>query len=92
MGAVRGPCRIPGPGRDVSSAGGATMPSIQALRGALLAAAVCGLLTGCAGLPQGPTYTDAELRAICERQGGWWRGELIAGFCEYQTASVFQSP
>jgi hypothetical protein len=72
--------------------GGASMPTIQALRGALLAAAVCGLLTGCAGLPQGPTYTDAELRAICERQGGWWRGELIAGFCEYQTASVSQSP
>ena len=68
------------------------MATIQALRGALLAAAICGLLAGCAGLPQGPTYTDAELRAICERQGGWWRGELIAGFCEYQTASVSQSP
>lgn len=59
---------------------------------ALLAASVGGLLGGCAGLPQGPTYTDAELRAICERQGGWWRGELIAGFCEYQTASISQAP
>jgi hypothetical protein len=59
---------------------------------ALLVAAVCGLLAGCAGLPQGPTYTDAELQAICERQGGWWRGKLIAGYCEYQTASLSQAP
>lgn len=59
---------------------------------ALLAAAACGLLAGCAGLPQGPTYTDAELKAICERRGGWWRGELIAGYCEYQTASISQAP
>ncbi|MGH7332743.1 MAG: hypothetical protein ACREKS_08360 [Candidatus Rokuibacteriota bacterium] len=62
------------------------------LGGALLAAGVCGLLAGCAGLPQGPTYTDAELRAICERRGGWWRGEVIAGYCEYQTASITQAP
>jgi hypothetical protein len=55
---------------------------------ALLAAA----LGGCAGLPTGPTYTDQELRAICERQGGWWRGALIPGYCEYQTASMSQSP
>lgn len=53
---------------------------------------MCGLLAGCAGLPQGPTYTDAELQAICERQGGWWRGKLIAGYCEYQTASLSQAP
>jgi hypothetical protein len=62
------------------------------LVGALLAAGVGGLFGGCAGLPQGPTYTDAELKAICERQGGWWRGELIAGYCEYQTASISQAP
>ena len=41
-----------------------------------------------ARMPQGPTYTDAELKAICERRGGWWRGELIAGFCEFQSASL----
>ena len=57
------------------------------LAGLVLIAGVGGLLAGCAGLPQGPTYTDAELRAICERQGGWWRGELIAGFCEYETSA-----
>ena len=58
----------------------------------LLAGCVGGLLAGCAGLPQGPTYTDAELKAICERRGGWWRGELIAGYCEFQTASATQAP
>lgn len=61
-------------------------------RGALLAVGLLAVLGGCAGLPQGPTYTDAELKAICERQGGWWRGELISGYCEYQTASISQAP
>ena len=59
--------------------------------GALLGAAALGLLFGCAGMPQGPTYTDEELRAQCERRGGWWRGNLIPGFCEYQSAGL-QSP
>jgi hypothetical protein len=59
--------------------------------GVLLAAAAGGLVTGCASMPQGPTYTEAELKAICERRGGWWRGNLIPCYCEYQTASN-QSP
>ena len=59
--------------------------------GALLAAAAGGAVTGCASMPQGPTYTEAELKAICERRGGWWRGILIPGYCEYQTA-FSQSP
>ena len=66
--------------------------SRRLLAGLLLAIAAGGLLGGCAGWPQGPTYTDAELRAICERRGGWWRGDLIAGYCEYQTASATQAP
>jgi hypothetical protein len=53
---------------------------------ASLGAAVCGLFTACSTMPSGPTYTDAELQATCERQGGWWRGSLIAGYCEYQAA------
>ena len=59
--------------------------------GGLLAAAAGGALGGCASMPQGPTYTEAELKAICERRGGWWRGNLIPGYCEYQTA-FSQSP
>ena len=67
-----------------------TRGSRRLLAGVLLAGGIGGLLGGCAGLPQGPTYTQDELRAICERRGGWWRGDLIPGFCEYQTA--FQAP
>jgi len=63
------------------------MTTRKILLGALLVAATCGLFSACSTMPQGPTYTDAELKASCERRGGWWRGELIAGFCEFQTAS-----
>jgi len=63
------------------------MTTRNILLGALLAAGVGGLFTACSSMPQGPTYTDDELRAICERNGGWWRGELIAGYCEFQLPS-----
>ncbi len=56
------------------------------LLGILLAAASAGLFAGCASMPQGPTYTDEELKAICERRGGWWRGNLMPGYCEFQLA------
>jgi hypothetical protein len=62
------------------------------LLAALLAAAAGGLLTACASMPQGPTYTEDELRIACERRGGWWRGSLIPGYCEFQSASLTQSP
>jgi hypothetical protein len=61
------------------------------LLAALLAVAVGGLLSACGTMPPGPTYTDDELRAMCERRGGWWRGNLIPGYCEYQTAAT-QAP
>lgn len=54
------------------------------LLAALLGAAACGLFSACSSMPVGPTYTDDELRAICERQGGWWRGNLVQGYCEFQ--------
>jgi len=59
---------------------------------ALLGAAAGGLFAACSSLPQGPTYTEEELRAACERHGGWWRGSLIPGYCEYQSASLTQAP
>jgi hypothetical protein len=51
----------------------------------------CGLaviamaLTGCATAPIPPTYTQDELKAICERHNGWWHphpNDLIEGYCE----------
>ncbi len=57
------------------------------LRRLVLVAACLGLGAGCAGVPIPPTYSDEELRVICERTSGWWRGDLIAGYCEYQAPS-----
>jgi len=51
----------------------------------ILIAAALG--SGCAELAtaHAPTYTQAELAAICQRNGGWWHGDdLIGGFCEYE--------
>ena len=62
------------------------------LTGVLLGAAVCSMVSGCSGLPIPPPYTQGELRAICERRGGWWHDDnLLGGFCEHQSASL-QAP
>lgn len=61
---------------------------------ASLAAGLCALiLGGCSSVPIPPTYTQQELKVICERRGGWWRDDdLMGGFCEYQTAQLMQAP
>ena len=44
------------------------------------------IVAGCTGVPIPPTYTQDELRVICERYGGWWRPDgLVGGHCEYQS-------
>jgi hypothetical protein len=58
----------------------------------MLGAAASLLLASCSGAIYPPTYSQAELKAICERRGGWWRGDLIPGYCEYQAASLIQAP
>ena len=60
--------------------------------GFVLGVAACLFLASCSGVVYPPTYTQAELKAICERRGGWWRGDLIPGYCEYQAASLIQAP
>jgi hypothetical protein len=55
---------------------------------AVLGAAAAGLLAACGSVPHGPPYTDAELQARCEREGGWWRGYLLPGYCESQSATM----
>lgn len=42
------------------------------------------ILVGCGGVPLAPLYTPEELRATCQRQGGWWRPNILDGYCEYQ--------
>jgi hypothetical protein len=63
------------------------------LMGAAIVAVAWGLLGGCSTVPIPPTYTQAELKAICERRGGWWHDDnLMGGLCEYQAASLMQAP
>jgi hypothetical protein len=41
------------------------------------------ILAGCSSVPIPPTYTQDELKAICERHGGWWHPDGQAGgYCE----------
>lgn len=65
------------------------MTTVKALLiGTWLGLGAGGLLAACGSAPHGPTYTDAELRAACEREGGWWRGGLIPGYCEPPGATM----
>jgi hypothetical protein len=44
-----------------------------------------GLLpAGCMTTPIPPTYTPEELQARCVRTGGWWRPNILDGYCEYE--------
>lgn len=57
-------------------------------RTACLSAGVAACVVGCATTtPIPPTYTQDELKAICDRHGGWWHpDELMGGYCEYNRA------
>jgi hypothetical protein len=74
----------------IGTRSGATTRRVVAV--ALLGMGVGGAFSACTTVPIPPPYTDEELRAQCERRGGWWRGSLIPGYCEYQSASLSQSP
>jgi len=51
--------------------------------GVVLGLALVGaILGGCATAPIPPAYTKEELKAMCERQGGWWRPNILDGYCE----------
>jgi hypothetical protein len=62
------------------------------LANAILGLAICAAFTACNTMAPPPLYTQEELKAICERRGGWWRGNLISGYCEYELASRIQAP
>jgi hypothetical protein len=43
------------------------------------------LLAGCSSVPIPPTYTQDELKAMCQQRGGWWRpGDSTGGFCAFR--------
>ncbi|HET8529809.1 MAG TPA: hypothetical protein VFO08_01565 [Methylomirabilota bacterium] len=58
----------------------------------LLGLTVCVSLTACTTMSNAPPYSQAELRASCERRGGWWRGSLIPYYCEFQGAALMEAP
>jgi hypothetical protein len=57
-------------------------PTVRRIRVAAVMI-VLSILAGCSSVPIPPTYTEDELKTICERQGGWWRPDgLVGGYCE----------
>jgi acyl-CoA synthetase (AMP-forming)/AMP-acid ligase II len=55
----------------------------------IVIAMAAAMLAGCSSTPIPPTYTQDELKAICERHGGWWHpDELVGGYCEYESDSL----
>jgi hypothetical protein len=57
-------------------------------RAALVVVALT-LLAGCSSVPIPPTYTQDELKAICERNGGHWQpDELTGGFCRMNSGKA----
>lgn len=56
-------------------------------RPALFSAGLTACMIACATTtPLPPTYTQTELKAMCERRGGWWHpNDLVGGYCEYDS-------
>ena len=60
-----------------------TIRTFAWVRAAFLGAGAAACLVGCiTAAPIPPTYTQDELKAICERNGGrWYPDDLVGGFC-----------
>ena len=75
-----GRCRLVYP----SAPGVRTIRTLASARASFLSAGAVVCLAGCiTGAPIPPTYTQDELKMICERnRGSWYRDDLMGGFCE----------
>jgi hypothetical protein len=60
---------------------GRSVPSRVIARGLALGGL---LLAGCTTTPIPLAETAEVLQARCARTGGWWRANMLEGFCEYQ--------
>jgi hypothetical protein len=67
-----------------SASGGRIIQTLAWARAAILSASAAACVVGCmTTAPIPPTYTQDELKAICERNGfRWYRDDLVGGFCE----------
>jgi hypothetical protein len=56
------------------------------MRAVCVGLGVAAGLIGCAGAANTPPYTQAELRAQCQRQTGYWKADDLRGdgFCEFR--------
>jgi hypothetical protein len=61
-------------------------PGFLLRSGVIARALVLGvlLLAGCTRTPIPPADTAEVLQARCVRTGGWWRPNMLEGFCEYE--------
>jgi hypothetical protein len=61
------------------------MPTMAWSRAVLLGLSVT-ILAGCNSVSIPPTYTQDELKAICERRNhDWWHpDDLIGGYCDFR--------
>jgi hypothetical protein len=46
---------------------------------------LAALLAGCTMTLIPRSSTSEELAWTCTRTGGWWRPEIVGGYCEYET-------
>lgn len=62
------------------------LTDVRSLRHARHLVVAVLILAGCSSVPIPPTYTQEELKAICERRNGtWWQpGGAASGFCYTQ--------
>ena len=64
-----------------------TRQTMRLLRMMAVAVILGVVAAGCATAQNPPTYTQSDLKVACERQGGWWRANLLVnngGLCENQ--------
>lgn len=64
--------------------GGEIIGALAWARAVIVSVGAAAGLAGCiTGSPIPPTYTQDELKAICERNGfRWYPDDLTGGFCE----------
>jgi hypothetical protein len=57
------------------------------MRAAFLSVCTAVGLVACANTtPIQPTYSQVELKILCEKHGGCWRpDDLVGGYCEFKT-------
>ena len=60
-------------------------PEMSTAKRARLVVLMGILLAGCSSVAIPPAYTQAELKAECDRRRGWWRpDDLIGGYCDFR--------